>query len=325
MKLLEIIPHTDTLTEVLAAMVEFGETTLGKGVVICKDTPNFIANRFFSLAGAYDVAYALDHGYSVEEIDALAGPLIGRPKSAVFRLLDLVGLDVMDHVNANLYEPIAHDKSRDLLRHPGIVKLMGTMMENGWLGSKSGQGFYKTVMQNGQREFWTLDLDTMDYSAPKDVQFESVDQFRELEPTGARVRALIGADDRAGQFIRDTTFNRLTYSARRIPEISDTLVNIDRAIRWGFAEELGPFELWDALGVAETVSAMREQGFEVPAWVDEMMAQAARPSIRARTACRSLLMTFRRRHTPQWRTRTCPKNEAGSAVRIWGSALAILF
>ena len=102
MKLLEIIPHTDTLTEVLAAMVEFGETTLGKGVVICKDTPNFIANRFFSLAGAYDVAYALDHGYSVEEIDALAGPLIGRPKSAVFRLLDLVGLDVMDHVNSNL-------------------------------------------------------------------------------------------------------------------------------------------------------------------------------------------------------------------------------
>lgn len=272
LKLLEVIPHSDTLPEVLDTIIEFGENVLGKGVVICKDTPNFIANRFFSLAGAYEIGYALDKGYSIEEIDNIAGPLIGRPKSAVFRLLDLVGLDVMAHVNTNLYDAIEGDESREILQHPGIHKVMTEIVQRGWLGNKSGQGFYKQVNVNGQREFWTLDFNTLDYTSPAKVRFDSVGKHRKVEPTGARVKALIGEQDRAAEFIRDATYHRLSYGARRIPEISDTLVSIDRAVKWGFAEEMGPFEMWDALGVAETTAEMRAHGFEVPTWVDEMLA-----------------------------------------------------
>jgi 3-hydroxyacyl-CoA dehydrogenase len=272
LKLLEIIPHRDTLPEVIEMMIKVGEELLGKGVVVSKDTPNFIANRFFSLAGAYEIAYALDNGYTIEEVDSLAGPLVGRPKSAIFRLLDLVGLDVMAHVNNNLYDAIPDDESRDILNHEGINRMMTGMMRNGWLGNKSGQGFYKAVVQNGQKEFWSLNPTTLDYVAPGKPRFDSVGKYRKVEPTGARVKALIGETDRAAEFVRNATYYRLSYAARRIPEIADDLVSIDRAVRWGFAEEMGPFEMWDSLGVAETAEAMQAAGYEVPTWVDEMVS-----------------------------------------------------
>ncbi len=271
LKLLEIIPHSDSLPEVLGAIIRFGEEVLGKGVVIAKDTPNFIGNRFFSLAGAYEIAYAMEHGYTVEEIDSIAGPLIGRPKSGVFRLLDLVGLDVMAHVNTNLYDAIAGDESRDLLKNDRFRSIVEQMVQNGWLGNKTGQGFYKSVKQNGQREFWHLDLETMEYKAPSKVRFDSVGKHRKVEPTGARIKGLIGETDRAAEFVRNATFHRLSYASRRLPEIADTVVAIDRAVKWGFMEELGPFEMWDALGVRETVPQMENAGFEVAGWVHEML------------------------------------------------------
>jgi 3-hydroxyacyl-CoA dehydrogenase len=272
LKLLEVIPQADTLPEVVEAMTRFGEDVLGKGVVICKDTPNFIANRLFSEAGSFDLGYAIQNGYSIEEVDNLSGPLIGRPKTGTFRLLDLVGLDVMEHVNTNLYEAIPHDESRELLAQPKVTAIMKQMVQNGWLGNKTQQGFYKMVMVGGQKEFWTLNFETMEHTPPEKVRFDSVGQYRKLEPVGARIKAMTKADDRAGVFIRKAIFNFLTYSARRIPEIADDIVAIDHAVKWGFAHELGPFEIWDALGVAESVGEMEADGFVVADWVKEMLA-----------------------------------------------------
>ncbi|HEC21656.1 MAG TPA: 3-hydroxyacyl-CoA dehydrogenase/enoyl-CoA hydratase family protein [Chloroflexi bacterium] len=271
LRLLEIIPHTDTLPEVLEAMTRFAEDTLGKGVVRCKDTPNFIANRLFSNGASFEIAYAIEHGYSIEEVDKLTGPLIGRPKTAVFRLLDLVGLDVMEHVSTNLYEAIPEDESRDLLLDPRIMEPLKKMIERGWLGNKAGQGFYKRVEKNGKKEFWTLDFETMEYTPPQKVRFESVGKYRKLEPLGARLKALVEADDRAGEYIRNVTYNRLTYASRRIPEIADSIVSVDNAIKWGFAHQMGPFEEWDALGVAESIEKMEAAGFPVADWVKEMV------------------------------------------------------
>jgi 3-hydroxyacyl-CoA dehydrogenase len=267
LKLLEVIPHAGTLPEVTRAMAEFGQDALGKGVVVCKDTPNFIGNRFASAAGAYEIAYALDHGFSVEEVDALCGDLIGRPRTAVFRLLDLIGLDVMAHVNTNLYEAIPEDESRDLLHHPATIRLIEGMMSKGWLGNKSGQGFYKRV----GGEFHVLDLNTLEYKPPAKVRFDSVGANRKIEPLGARIKAMTEATDRAGDTIRHVVYHRLTYAARRIPEIADDIVAIDQAIRWGFAHKLGPFEEWDALGVADSIPKMEAAGFPVAEWVKEMV------------------------------------------------------
>ncbi len=268
LRLLEVIPHQGTDREVLEAMAKFGEDVLGKGVVICKDTPNFIGNRFASAAGAYEIAYALDHGFTVEEVDNLCGELIGRPKTGIFRLLDLVGLDVMAHVNTNLYDNIPKDESRELLHHPGVNDLMRKMVENKWLGNKAGQGFYK---RQG-KDFYALDLKTMQYLPPTKVRFDSVGANRKIEPVGARIKAMIEAADRAGDYIRHVVYHRLTYAARCIPEIADTLFAIDNAIKWGFAHQLGPFEEWDALGVAESIPEMEEAGFPVAAWVKKMVS-----------------------------------------------------
>jgi len=268
LKLLEVIPHAQTSPDVVGAMADFGQNALGKGVVICKDTPNFIGNRFASAAGAYEIAYALDNGYIVEEVDALCGELIGRPKTAVFRLLDLIGLDVMAHVNTNLYDAIPNDESRELLHHAGVNGLMQTMLDNKWLGNKTGQGFYK---REG-KDFTSLDLKTMQYVPAAKVRFDSVGANRKIEPTGARIKAMTEATDRAGDYIRHAVYHRLTYAARRVPEIADTLVAIDNAIKWGFAHQFGPFEEWDALGVADSIPKMEAAGFPVADWVKQMVA-----------------------------------------------------
>ena len=272
LKLLEIIPNTDTLPDVIEAMIAFGEDVLGKGAVICKDTPNFIANRLFSVAGSFDVGYAVEHGFSIEQVDNLTGPLIGRPKTGTFRLLDLVGLDVMEHVNTNLYEAVPHDESRGILHNEKVIAIMKQMVENGWLGNKAAQGFYKKTMVDGERQFWTLDFETMDYVPPEKVRFDSVGAFRKLQPVGARIKAMTEAEDRAGEYVRNAIYNLLTYSARRIPEIADDLVSIDHAICWGFGHEIGPFQIWDALGVAESVQKMEAAGFEIAPWVTVMLS-----------------------------------------------------
>lgn len=271
LKLLEIIPTPDTAPEVVDFMVQFGGETLGKGVVVCKDTPNFIANRFIAIVGSYVTEYALEHGYTVAEVDAITGPLVGHPKTATFRLTDLVGLDVMMHVNSNLYPAIPHDPYREILKGPKSNALNNKLAANKWLGNKSGQGFYKQVRVNGKREFHTIDPETLEYFNPPKVRFNSVGAVRKIEDLGERLRKLLEFNDRAANFVRDTTYYMLAYAAYVTPEIAYSIVDVDNANRWGFAHEAGPFEIWDMLGVAETVKKMEESGLEVADWVIEMI------------------------------------------------------
>jgi 3-hydroxyacyl-CoA dehydrogenase len=269
--LLEIIPTDDTSDEVVGFMVDFGRNVLGKGVVIAKDTPNFIANRFFAIASSYGIEYALEHGFSIEEVDNLTGPLIGRPKTATFRLLDLVGLDVMAHVNTNLYQAIAHDPFREVMHGEHAPAFMQKMLAEGRLGNKVGQGFYKMTMVDGERQFWTVDPETMEYTPPAQVRFDSVGKVRKIEELGPRLRALLEHDDRAAAYVRNLLYYSLSYASHVTPEIAYSLKDVDDAMRWGFSHEAGPFELWDLLGVAETVEEMEQAGFKVAGWVREML------------------------------------------------------
>ncbi len=273
LKLLELIPHAMTDPAILDFMRHYAATVLGKGVVLCQDTPNFIANRFISISGSFAVNYALDHGYSVAEVDNLTGPLIGRPKTATFRLTDLVGVDIMAHVNTNLYPAIPADESREVLNHARSRALLQHMLDNNLLGNKSGGGFYKRFdLPDGSKEFYELNLQTLTYEPPAKVRFESVGQFRKIENTGERIKALVAAEDRAGQFLWHLHAFYLTYAARRLGEIADDIPAIDNANKWGFNHELGPFELWDALGVADTIPRMEADGYAVPQWVKDMIA-----------------------------------------------------
>ncbi len=272
LNLLEIIPTPDTDPAVTAFMVEFGRDVLGKGVVVCKDTPNFIGNRFFSVAASYGIERAFEQGYSIPEVDAITGPTIGRPKTATFRLMDLVGLDVMAHVNGNLYPAIEDDPYREMLQPEKTGAVMAQMLDNGWLGNKSGQGFYKKTFVDGKREFWTLNPETMEHEASPKVRFESVGAVRKIEDLGARVAKLLAFDDRAANYVRDLLYFGFSYAAYVAPQVAYSLSDVDDAMRWGFGHEAGPFEMWDMLGVAETVEKMEEAGLEVADWVKEMLA-----------------------------------------------------
>jgi 3-hydroxyacyl-CoA dehydrogenase len=269
--LLEVIPGKDTAPELIEFFKDFGATVLGKGVVIAKDTPNFIANRFISVAGNFATAYAIRNGYTVEEIDNLTGPLIGRPKSGTFRLSDIVGNDVSVYVAKNLYDAIPDDESRDVIIAPEVMRVYDFLLSKGYLGNKTGQGFYKRVDVNGEKQFWPLDLKTLEYVAPQSVRFESVGKHRKVEDTGKRYKALINETDRAAQYLWHTTAFYLAYASRRMGEIADSITAIDNANKWGFAHEMGPFEIWDAIGVRETTPRMEADGYIVADWVKHML------------------------------------------------------
>jgi len=271
LKLVELIPTADTDPEVLERMRAFVERVLGKGAVVAKDTPNFIANRLGSFAGMHDVRYALEQGYSIEEVDALTGPLVGRPKTATFRLFDQVGLDVMVGVAANLYELAPEDESRDVLPAPEPLK---RVLEAGRLGNKTGGGFYRRGRRDGQTVFDVLDLDTLEYRPAARPELPIVAAAREHDDLGARLRFLLdrAEEDRGARYLRDTLLPSLAYAARRVPEIADSLVEVDHAVEWGFGYELGPFRAWDAIGVADGVARMEALGIEVPGWVAELLA-----------------------------------------------------
>jgi 3-hydroxyacyl-CoA dehydrogenase len=271
LKLLELIPHEKNSPELVEFMTEFATHVLGKGVVVCKDTPNFIANRLLSVSGAYAMNYALDEGYTFEEVDVITGPAIGRPKTATFRLNDLVGLDVVAHVSRNLYDAIPHDPYREVLKHEGAGDLIAEMLERGWLGNKVDQGFYKKTYVDGERQFWILNPETMEYEPPTKPRFESVGQARKQEDASERLATMAYAEDRAGQYAWYVLSRMMVYAASLIPEISDDIVSVDNACKWGFNWELGPFETWDALGVARATERLREEGVEIPDWVQEML------------------------------------------------------
>ena len=274
MKLLEVIPTTDTDPRITEFMQTFGEERLGKGVVICKDTPNFIANRYGSISAAIALHYILENGYTVEEADAIMGPLIGRARTGIFRLQDLVGLDVSSAVADNLYGLIEHDESREVLRNSKLRDIRTTQLERGRLGDKTGQGFYQKPpkgTQGSTRDILSLDLETLEYRARREPEIPSITEAMKM-PLPARLQFILKQDDKAGALARHTIYNSLAYAARRVPEISDKIQNVDRAVRWGFSHELGPFEIWDALGVRETVANMDRQKIQVAAWVKEMLA-----------------------------------------------------
>ncbi len=269
LKLLEVIPSPKTLPEVLQFVMEFGENVLGKGVVLCKDRPNFIANRIGTHMGIYALKYTLEHGYSFNEVDDFTGPIIGRPKTASYRLLDLVGIDVMYHVAKNLYEAVPEDEFRPDLKEPG---LLDELVKRGWLGNKAKQGFYKEVRVGDKREFHVLDPKTMEYVPPKKVHYDSITNAEFYDTLGEKLRYIVSQNDRAAQFIWATTARSLAYASHRVPEIADEIYAIDNAMKWGFANEAGPFEIWDMLGVAETVERMEKEGIAVAPWVKEMLA-----------------------------------------------------
>ena len=270
--LAEVIAGAETRGEVLDWVAAFCDLHLGKGVVPCKDTPNFIGNRIGCFFGAKVGLLTEEGDYTVEEVDALTGPLIGLPKSASFRLIDIIGLDVWVHVLRNLYEAAPLDPARELYRVPEIMQ---QMMQRDWLGEKRGQGFYKRVGKGADKQIWALDRKTLEYRLAQKVKFPAVEAVRGIEDLGQRLRALVASDDRAGQFLWKLFRDFVIYAARMVPEISDRIVEIDRAMRWGYGFKLGPFELWDALGVPETVERMGREGCAIPENVARMLASGA--------------------------------------------------
>jgi 3-hydroxyacyl-CoA dehydrogenase len=263
--LLEVIPDADTDPEILGFVSQFGDRRLGKGVVPCKDTPNFIANRIGSFFGGTIAKIAGEGDYTVEEVDAITGSLIGLPNSASFRLLDLVGLDVWSFVGTNLYHAVPEDPWRDRFL---MTETQQKMIELKWIGDKTGQGFYKRVGKD--KEIHAIDLKTLEYHPAAKVKFPAAEAAKGIEDLGERLRTVVKGDDRVGTFLWKLYSDLFLYSAERVPEISDRIVEIDRAMRWGYAHKLGPFELWDALGFEDVCQRLGTDKRNIPENIQKM-------------------------------------------------------
>jgi 3-hydroxyacyl-CoA dehydrogenase len=275
MKLVELIPGPATLPEVLDTLADFCDRTLGKGIVRAKDTPNFIANRIGTFSILTAIRLMSELGMTVEEVDACTGPAIGWPKSATFRTADLVGLDVLAHVVRNIYDNSPEDESRELYRVPAVLE---ELIRRGSLGEKSGKGFYQRVRGAGEKEILTLDPAAMEYRGRQKARFGSLEMGKTIEDTPSRLRAVLGPvmagqpGDKAQQFIWRALSEMCAYAARRVPEISDSVADVDRAMRWGFGWELGPFEVWDVLGVENIAKRMAAEGRALPPLVERLLA-----------------------------------------------------
>jgi 3-hydroxyacyl-CoA dehydrogenase len=269
MKLIEIVPGPDTLSEVMEILRETSEKVLGKGAVFAKDTPNFVANRIGVFSVLHVIRTMLELGLTIEAVDKLTGPVIGHPKSATFRTADLVGIDTLIHVADNVYNGAPTDEQREMFKAPDLVS---RMIENKLLGEKTRQGFYKKTRDSeGNRIILSLDFNTLEYGPQEKVKLTSLETAKTISGTAQKIRSLYYEEDIGGQFSFRTLTETLIYSANRIPEIADDIVNIDNAMKWGFAWKMGPFETWDTLGVSDSVTKMKEAGYEVPAWVQEML------------------------------------------------------
>ena len=269
LRLFEIIPGPETSEEVLEFLNEYGEKFLGKTSVVAKDTPAFIGNRIgiFSIMSLFHMVKEMD--MTIEEVDKLTGPVIGRPKSATFRTLDVVGLDTLVHVANGLHKGVPQDEQHDLFALPDFID---TMVKNEWYGSKSGQGFYKKVKnEDGSSDIQSLDLNTMEYRAGKKANFATLEQTKTIEKVEDRFKVLIKGKDKAGEFYRKNLAALFAYVSNRIPEITDELYKIDDAMRAGFGWEQGPFQIWDAVGVKEGIEMMKAEGYSPAAWVNEMI------------------------------------------------------
>lgn len=265
LKLLEVIPAQGTLPEVVSFVKQFGEDRLGKGVVLAKDTPNFIGNRIGTYGLLITLQVMKEKGYSVGEVDSVTGPLIGRPKSATLRTLDVVGLDTFVHVAKNVYDNTTGEEQK-VFEAPSYLQ---KMVDNGWLGAKSGQGFF---VKKG-KEILELNLDTFEYESVKKLQTPSIEIAKQQKGLAAKVKTLTYAKDRTGELLWNILAPTLVYSAQLLGEIADDIVAIDNAMKWGFGWAQGPFEIWDAIGVKESVEKMKAEGFEIPSFVTSLLEQ----------------------------------------------------
>lgn len=273
LKLLEIIPTPKTSPEVIDFLMKYGELYLGKTMVLCKDTPAFIANRIgvFGIMSLFHMVEKM--GLTVDEVDKLTGPVLGRPKSATFRTCDVVGLDTLVHVANGLAAGVPNDEAKEYFKLPAYV---AKMVENKWLGSKTEQGFFKKVKgANGKSEIHSLDLKTLEYKPSVKAKFATLEKTKTIDNLRERVKVLAAGTDKAGEFYRATFYGLFAYVSNRIPEITDELFKIDDAMKAGFGWDLGPFEYWDALGVAETVKAMEAAGNKPAQWINDMLSSGA--------------------------------------------------
>ena len=265
MQLLELVRGEHTSDETYNTLAEFGESVLGKGIVHAKDTPNFIGNRIGVYGMMVTMNLAIEQGLTVEEVDKLTGPISGRPKSATFRTADVVGLDTMRHVSKTTYEKALDDEERDMFKIPDILN---QLVDSGRLGQKTKAGFYK---KNEDKSIHSIDFKSAEYSPQGKVRFDCFRIAKDRQKLPDKLKALCFGDDRGSKYFWEITAKTLIYSANRIPEISDDIVNIDNAMKWGYAWELGPFESWDALGVQRSVDRMKAEGKQVTSWVLEML------------------------------------------------------
>jgi len=270
LRLLEIIPTPDTLPEVVSFLMDYGDRFLGKTVVLCKDTPAFIANRI-GVFGMMAIMNSMDKlKLSVDEIDALTGPVIGRPKSATFRTADVVGIDTLVKVANGVFENCLDDEARNQFVIPAWLQ---QMIDKKWLGDKTGQGFFKKIKSaGGEKDIQVLNLETMEYQPRKKPSFAALEAAKPIEDLKERIKALCTSQDKAGDFYRSFHYPLFSYISYRIPEITDDLYRIDDAMMAGFGWEIGAFETWDLLGVEKTLSAMKKAGYPVSAWVEKMLA-----------------------------------------------------
>ena len=274
LRLFEIIPGPKTDPEVLSFLNEYGEKFLGKTTVIAKDTPAFVGNRvgIFSIMSLFHMVKDMD--MTIEEVDKLTGPVIGRPKSATFRTVDVVGLDTLVHVANGLHQGVPSDEQHDLFALPNFID---SMMTNKWLGSKSGQGFYKKIKnEDGSSEIQSLDLNTLEYRASKRASFATLEMTKTIDNVVDRFKVLIKGKDKAGEFYRKNFSALFAYVSNRIPEIADELYKIDDAMKAGFGWEHGPFQIWDAIGVEKGIEMMKAEGHEPAAWVKEMLESGSK-------------------------------------------------
>ena len=272
LRLLEIIPTPFTDTEVVDFLMDYGSLQLGKTTVLCKDTPAFIANRIgvFGIMAIMNTMEKLQ--LTVDEIDALTGPIIGRPKSATFRTADVVGIDTLVKVANGVYDNCPADEAKDEFIIPAWLN---KMVENKWLGDKTSQGFFKKMPPSpkGEKEIQTLNLSTLEYEPRKKLKFATLEIAKPIDDLKTRLKALCAGTDKAGEFYRQFHYNLFAYISNRIPEISDELYRIDDGMMAGFGWEIGAFESWDVLGVAKTTTTMKAAGYKVAAWVEEMLAE----------------------------------------------------
>jgi len=270
LRLLEIIPTPHTDPEVVDFLMRFGDLILGKATVLAKDTPAFIANRIgvYSIMLIFSLMDKL--GLTIDEVDALTGPIIGRPKSATFRTADVVGVDTLVKVATGVYETRPDDEAREIFKIPSWLN---NVVENKWLGDKNGQGFFKKIKNDkGESEILTLDLKLMEYKPRVKPRFASLDAAKPVEDLFTKIKMLNSSPDKAGEFYRAFHYGLFSYISHRIPEISDELYRVDDAMKAGFGWEIGAFETWDLLGVKKTTEAMRAAGYSLAPWVDELLA-----------------------------------------------------